>query len=331
MGLSFPAVLFSDRKAIMKPISNLTVIECPYRYNGWSYVFPEEKPVLQASLRKLEHRTTEIYHQADIYSLMGVPVSVRETNPDDRPDLEPAAAVIRSTSDYVCEAISHQHAVLFAGGYCNYAPAIVGGIQRAAGSSASIGILWIDAHADCRIPRKDSLKPVRLVSIPVSTLTGMADSVLADYRKDICGLETPVPGENIFAGDLRAADEESLCNIASAHITRITAENFRDPEKWRKAVDELANRTDLLYVSVDADILEPKYIPAYVKVVDGGHTPETVAQNVAYAASTGKLCALSLFCFNFDIETGSSVNAKSAMTIMARALQSWNTMPEITN
>ena len=42
----------------------------------------------------------------------------------------------------------------------------------------------------------------------------------------------------------------------------------------------IADQTDLLYLSVDADILAAEWIPAYAKYVPDGHSLETVKQNV---------------------------------------------------
>ena len=217
---------------------------------------------------------------------------------------------------------------MVAGGYCNYAPAVAGGIQRAIGTDKILGIIWLDAHTDCRVPGHSSGNLTRLVSVPLSTLTGLADETLLTYRTDICGLAVPCRGENIIASDTRIMDEESANNFVTANILRLDASDFQRQDVWQRHVKALAERVDAIYMSIDADILEYEYVPSYIKKVPYGQNLDTVMRNVGIVTETGKVCALSLFCFNFDCSGKESMRTyKSAVDIMQAGLSKWKQVP----
>lgn len=312
----------------MKPVSGLTVIEYPYCYNAWDVEMIQGKPIFHSQIKKLMHRETDAYHKSQVFQTMGVPVTIEDINYPGSQEGSPYKVVTKNVSDCVCAALKRGDAVLFAGGYCNFAPAIAGGLQRAIGTDKKIGVIWIDAHADCRIPGQTAFSPTRLVSVPMAVLSGIADSALLDYRKNICGLTVPCSGENIIASDIRIMDEETGHNLMSAGILKLDASEFASEETWKQRVDELAQRVDAIYVSVDADILKHQYIPSYCKHVPFGQELSTVARNVATATSTGKVCALSLFCFNFDDKPEEATQTyQSSIAIIRNALASWTEIP----
>lgn len=87
---------------------------------------------------------------------------------------------------------------------------------------------------------------------------------------------------------------------------------------------KLADQTDLLYLSVDADILAAEWIPAYAKYVPDGHSLETVKQNVQIVMETGKVIAFSLFCVDFDrYDMGGEKTYSSGKEILEAGLTSW--------
>ena len=312
----------------MRPVSGLTVIGCPYCYNAWDVEAADGVPVFHSKIKQLKHREIDAYTDSGVFQTMGVPVFIEDLDYQKYRQYAPYEGLTRNASDAVFSAASRGNAVLFAGGYCNYAPAIAGGLQRAIGEDKKIGVVWIDAHADCRIPGKSAVSSTRLVSVPLSTLSGIADDALREYRERVCGLKIPCRGEDIIASDIRILDEETGHNLISAGIVKLDASEFASGETWRKKIDELADRVDAIYVSVDADILRHEYIPSYSKNVPYGQELDAVARNVAAVTATGKVCALSMFCFNFDCYTEDTQKTyQSAVTIMREAFEQWKRVP----
>ncbi len=306
----------------MKSKKALTVIECPYNYNAWRVDCTSGTPVISSELKPYEHpRAVDFYHETDVYSAMGLPVEIHtvdfERYKSQYP--QPCCGVTREFSDTVCEAVGNGHAVLIAGGFCNYAPAIVGGIQRAMGEEKKIGVVWMDAHADCQIAEK-AQGPKRFVGLPMSMMLGLT---MDAFRKDICGLQRPCLGDHIVAGDLRIMDEETAGILETQGVHWLDATAFKSEALWNNAIAELAEKVDAIFLSVDADILSGEYVPGYIKTVPFGHNVETVKRNVRTVMETGKVAAFSAFCFDFDHSQGGPRTAQSGAEIIRAGLENW--------
>lgn len=205
--------------------------------------------------------------------------------------------------------------------------AIAGGIERAVGPDKKIGVIWIDAHADNRIAETTESLDIRLVGVPVSVMVGQTAE---DYRKKVCGLTVPIAGEHILVSDGRMNIPEFDENLKNAGSKKVSGEIFDDPEKWKEEIQKLADQTDLLYLSVDADILAAEWIPAYAKYVPDGHSLETVKQNVQIVMETGKVIAFSLFCVDFDrYDMGGEKTYSSGKEILEAGLTSWKQLPDL--
>ncbi|HJB90144.1 MAG TPA: arginase family protein [Candidatus Eisenbergiella merdigallinarum] len=302
-------------------MKKLTVIECNYCYAAWDVRVEDGKEIFRSSIRKYQNpRAVDLYHESSVYQLAGLPVEIVDVNYPSGCADPPYKALTRQFSDLVCSGVENGNPVLVAGGYCNYAPAVAGGIQRALGRDASIGLVWIDAHSDNCIA-EDSDTPTRLVGVPLSVMTG---STLENYRKTVCGLENPLKGENIVAGDIRFATETNAAHLEREHVVRLDATAFQDEGIWKKEIDSLARRVDVIYLSVDADILKADYIPAYEKKVPYGHDIDTVLRNIRIVMETKKVCAYSLFCVDFDhYERGGPETYLNGMQLIAAGLRGW--------
>ncbi len=302
-------------------IRHLSVIESPYMYNAWKAGIDGNGKEYFESQEKYftGPRTSDWFRENKVYDAAGVPVDITVLDHTKDPGSQPCAAVTRQVSDLVFRAVSDGSKAVMVNGYCNYAPAVAGGIQRAIGPDRTLGLIWIDAHSDCRIVTAD--EPRRLVAVPMSTMLG---KTLDGYRTQVCRLAEPIIGSNIVAGDVRFMDETSGGIFEKEGVIRLDGTAFADRKRWEDEVGSLAERVDAIYISVDADILKAQYIPSYIKAVPYGHDPETVAENVAAAVRTGKAAALSLFCFDFDLwENGGETTCRSAACILESALKNW--------
>lgn len=267
-------------------------------------------------------RAVDLYHETSLYRAMGLPVEVYEVNYDRYKEKypQPCLGVTREFSDAVYTGVSKGNAVLVAGGFCNYAPAVVGGIQRAIGADKQIGIVWMDAHADCQIA-ETARGPKRFVGLPLSMMLGLtADS----FRKEICGLEKPCLGDHIVAGDLRIMDEQTAEILSKQGVHWLDATAYKNEEMWGQAIKGLAEKVDAVFLSVDADILSNQWVPGYIKCVPYGQSLETVARNVRQVMETGKVAAFATFCFDFDrYAQGGPRTAETGAAIIRAGLESW--------
>ncbi len=303
----------------MRRVNGLKVIENPYCYVGWETVRTEAGQCFHSQKKTFcQRRDTELYRLCGVYHRAGVPAEIEEVDGGGAEE-EFCLRVTRNLSDSVYRGVKAGKAVLIAGGYCNYAPAAAGGLQRAVGTEKRIGAVWIDAHTDNQIAEtRDSL---RLVALPVSTMTGQT---MEQYRKTVCGLERPVKGENILLSDARETEEEEEENLKAAGCQVLRWKDFEDEMVWKEAVMELAGRTDTIYLSVDADILQSQYVPAYEREIPGGHSIDVVMRNISAVMATGKVNVFSVFCVDFDhYDRQGEYTYLSGMKLIASGLAGW--------
>ncbi len=311
----------------MKPVSELLILECDQCHNEWKVDMTSGHAVVSASPRPFTGpRDVAYYKEHGIYAAAGVPYREEEVRPSDSPSENACFAVCRSFSDRICASVQKGIPVVIPTGYCLYAPAVAGGIRRALGDAARIGVVWIDAHSDNRIA-ETAPGPMRFVSLPVSALAGQT---YEEWRRDVCGLTVPCRGGDLLVSDARMRDEACSRNLEAAGAVCLSGEAFEDEAAWRAAAEDLAERVDAVYLSVDADILRTEDIPAYIKQVPGGHAPETVSRNIRTVMETGKVIAFSLFCFDFDLyENGGETNFRSGAALLRAGLGAWKRMPDL--
>lgn len=302
-------------------MERLNVLECPYPYVGW-YADDLDSAGFNSWTKPFENRSmTEDFKLCGVYGAGGVPYEIVEFDREAYPHLPPHEAIVQDLSDKVCTAISDGCSVYVSSGYCVYAPAILGGMQRALGCEARLGIVWIDAHADSVVLGKPGTEHATLVGIPLSTSIGLT---APDWRCRACGLAVPCDPRNVLASDLRASDEQCLEMVRHAGVVHLRENQFENRALWAEEVRHLADRVDAIYLSIDADILSPEYVPAYYREEPGGHDPWTLLENMSSVFATGKVAALSTFCFDFDkVGDKREVTCLNAMRVIGGALKTW--------
>jgi len=144
------------------------------------------------------------------------------------------------------------------------------------------------------------------------------------WRKDICGLKKPIEGAHLLIGDTRANEGEMDHTMEKAGVIHVSHDQFACCNIWQKKVNDFAKDVDAIYLSVDVDILNKKYIPAYEKEVENGHDIETVMQNIHAVMNTGKVNAFSMFCLDFDhYEHGGKETYRNGMKLISSGLEAW--------
>lgn len=300
----------------------LKVIEIDYCYAKWRAEITDGEEIFTSGIRRYKHpRAVDYLHEKHSYDVSGADIEIYKPDHMKYYPEQPCIAVTRDVSEAVASGIREGKGIYISGGYCNYAPAVAGGIRKALGPDKRIGVVWIDAHAD-NVVVEEADGPVRLVGIPVSTMLGQT---LPGFRTEVCGLSSPIDGQDMILSDIRIMSEDSARHLEEAGVVRLDASCFDDEECWSKHIDDLAQRVDAIFLMVDADILKFEYIPSYEKRVPYGHDLSVVAHNVGNVMSTGKVAAFATFCFDFDhYERGTLRTNESLRTIVETALKAWN-------
>lgn len=178
--------------------------------------------------------------------------------------------VVRGIATRVAEVVASGGFPLVLAGNCHSSLGTCAGLGR------SVGVVWLDAHADFNTP--DSTTSGFLDGMGLAMLTGSGWETL---RSTVPG-HRPVPEEHVVlvARDLDPTEEERL------NGSRILRTGFEDlPE----ALDVLRERVDSVYLHLDLDVLDPTVGRANSLTVEGGATLEQAAD------------AIEAICTRFDV------------------------------
>ena len=301
--------------------SRLQVLEYPYCYGAWRLDPADHSRVTAEKVTFSGRRSVEDYRLCGVYGKMGCPYTIEEITGDETPELELWQSVPLGFAKACERAAREGKKILVSSGYCAFAPAILGGLQRALGPEKTVGVVWMDAHCDNLIVEQTQRTDLRFVSFPLSVIAGQT---MEKWRKEACLLERPCSGETILVGDGHCSGPEGLENLQRAGIVRAAPQAFACAEQWDEKVEQLAQRVDAIFLMVDVDILQSRYIPAYFRREPGGHTMETVTRNIASVMKTGKVAAFACFCVDFDkYDQGGDVTYLNGMRLIGTALEAW--------
>jgi arginase len=157
---------------------------------------------------------------------------------------------------------------------CTSLLGVLAGLQHAGPTRRplKVGLVFIDAHGDFNTP--ETTLSGMLGGMPVAVAAGMA---LTNLRVT-SGLNPAIPTRVIVMGAVRDLDplEEDLLNRSEVQIIGVEALRQRS-EDMDNQMRRLAETTDLIYVHVDMDVLDPAEVPGHPLAVPNGPTSQQLA------------------------------------------------------
>jgi arginase len=262
---------------------------------------------------------TPAYAASGIYDAFGPATVVEPVMPDGGDLLEPVAA-LGALGGEIAEAVAagrrEGRGVLVTGGHCAVLPGVLGGLQVAHGAEARIGLVWFDAHGDFNTPRT-SLTGM-LGGMPVAVAAGLAWPEWRERSRMV----VPIPTDRIVLVDVRNLDpaEEQLIQATDATVAAAAA--GRPGADLGAAVDDLARRCDLIYLHIDSDVLDRRYVPNHPTVEPGGPDMTEVQSAVDRVMATGKVAALGLVAV-WAHDEGGRTAVESATQLLRSGVESW--------
>lgn len=276
------------------------------RYQGAERARPESDPV-------------DAYAASGAYETMGE-ATVREPEfPEERRVAEPTdnlGVLGGEIALAVAEGRRAGKPVLVVGGNCASVPGVIGGLQEAHGPAAKIGLVWFDAHGDFNTPR--TTLSGMLGGMPVAVSAGLAYPRWRQTSRQ----PAPLPTNRIVMVDVRNLDpaEEQLIRATDVVIAA-PAEGFPG-EDLAAAVQALAEECDLIYLHIDSDILDERYVPNHHTVEPNGPSMEQVLAAVETVMATGKVATYAIVSVWADGEGGDTA-LDSGVTLLREGLASW--------
>jgi len=233
-----------------------------------------------------DERGTDALAASGAYAAAGVPFDATEPRSPGGQDGDARATgdLCGVIADDVAKAVAGGSAVLVVGGNCSHAPGVLGGLERAYGPSARIGLVWFDAHGDFNTP--ETSPSGSLGGMPVAVVAGLAHD---EWRRR-AGVDRPLAGGSILLAGSRALDSEEALLIRR-HGVGVVALGGTE---FETAVSALAGRSDALYLHVDVDVLDASLVQGHRSAVGDGASVDELVSAIAAAMKTGKVAALAV-------------------------------------
>lgn len=219
-------------------------------------------------------------------------------------------------ADAVAAGLRAGEPVLVVGGTCAHVPGVVGGLQQAHGADTRIGLVWFDAHGDFNTPR--TTLSGMLGGMPVAVSAGLAWPRWRELSKQ----PVPLPTDRILMVDVRNLDpaEEQLARATDVVIAA-PALGFPGVD-LEQAVADLAAKCDILYLHIDSDILDERYVPNHATREPRGPSMEQTIAAVDTVMATGKVRVFALVSVWAD-GPGGDVAVWSGIELLRGGLESW--------
>lgn len=176
-------------------------------------------------------------------------------------------------------------------GNCTSVIGVLGGLQNsgAAGERRDVGLIFIDAHGDFNVP--ETTLSGMLGGMPVAVSAGMA---LHNLRRE-SGLDPGIPTEHIVMGAVRDLDPLERELVEASRIQHLSTEDLATrPDRVRAQVERLAASTDVIYVHIDMDVLDPREVPGHPLTVPDGPTSAELASALREMFTHPQVAALGI-------------------------------------
>ncbi len=267
-----------------------------------------------------DERALDAYAAAGVYRQAGVSVDVVEPAlPEGQFRANEAAtvgALCGAIAGVVVAARRAGKAVLMTGGDCTHATGVVGGLQEAHGAIARLGLVWFDAHGDFNTPR--TTLSGWLGGMPLAVCAGLG---LPQWRER-ARIVAPVPTERIVLVGPRNLDPAEERLLRSTEVTIAAPAAGFPGDDLATSVARLAGHCDLLYLHVDADILDRSLVPSHRTGEPNGPDLAQVQAAIDTVMATGKVAAFALVSV-YNQGPGREVSVASGIALIRSALASW--------
>ena len=152
---------------------------------------------------------------------------------------------------------------------CSALMGMLGGLQHSGSTSRPlrVGLVFIDAHGDFNTPE--------------TTLSGMLGGMPVAISAGRCltrlrlksGLDPSLSERHIVLGGVRDTDPLEQDLLDRSEVELITAADIKTrAESIGRQMRRLSSATDLIYVHVDMDVLDPREVAGHPLTVPGGPT-----------------------------------------------------------
>jgi arginase len=201
---------------------------------------------------------------------------------------------------------------------CSSSWGMLGGLQHSgpAAKPLRVGLVYFDAHGDYNTP--ETTLSGMLGGMPVAIASGMA---LTRMRQK-AGLDPALPQRYILEGGVRDTDplEQDLLDRSEIEQLSVADISARS-EKLHRAMDRLSAITDVIYIHVDMDVLDPSEVPGHHLNVKNGPTSAELGAAVAEMFKYEKAVAFGVASTPYGENDKTGVSLKAAHNLILGAVR----------
>jgi arginase len=271
-------------------------------------------------LAEEDERALNAYAAANVYASAGLPVEISEptfsNNLSSGVQADDLGLFNGTIADLVAAARRAKKAILLTGGDCTHLTGIVGGLQQAHGAATRIGLVFFDAHGDYNTPQ--TTISGSLGGMPVAVCAGLAYPRWREGAKILA----PIPPDRIVMAGLRNLDPAESQLIRATGVTVAAIAPGFSGKILDQAIKDLADRCDMIYLHIDADVLDEVYVPDHGTKEPNGPNMEQVLQAVLTVMQTGKVKAYAVVSIYAD-GPDRARNVASGIELIQGGLTAW--------
>jgi arginase len=179
-----------------------------------------------------------------------------------------------------------------------------------------VGLVFIDAHGDYNTPE--------------TTLSGMLGGMPVAIASGFCltrmrlktGLEPAIPGRHIVEICVRDTDPLEQDLLDRSEIQQLSLEDVRTRSvNLQREMQRLSEATDVIYIHVDMDVLEPREVAGHPLTVPGGPTSLELAAALTEMFKYEKAAAFGVASTPYGDRDKDGLSRQAAYNLILGALQ----------
>lgn len=204
--------------------------------------------------------------------------------------------------------------VIMIGGDCTHLTGMYAGLTHAHGPHARIGLVWFDAHGDFNT--QHTTISGMLGGMPVAVCAGLTWPQWREHA----GIADILPTNRIVMVDVRNLDVAEAALIRATDVTIVPCQ----PAPLRDAMQQLEATCDYIYLHIDEDILDKRYVPNHGTAEPNGPSMAEVkaAIDVVATVSGAKLIAQALVSV-YNAGPGAETSVESGIELLSHMQSAW--------
>ena len=256
-----------------------------------------------AALR-IANLKTKIEQQGySVIDLGDLHVPIRESLPtqvQDEKYLTPIRDISQNLAAITESILDRGHIPLTLGGDHSIAIGSISGVLRYCGKlQKDLGLIWIDAHADCNTP----------LTSPTGNIHGMPLAVLLGKgHPELTSISTTKlkPSKSVLIG-IRNIDDEEKRILRESGMRYFSMRDIDEKgmfQVMREAIAFVSDGTAGIHVSFDIDGIDPRYTPGVSTPVSGGLTLREAHLCMEMLSESENILSLDFVELNPFMDTG---------------------------